>query len=193
MPDGSATDQESIYFRRVLARSPLLATANSDNLDGASLPPQHINSLLPGGIHGWGAGGFDTAWPAGIDGRSGVVGASRLGMAAGNALWLDADAAGWAWLVDGMPWEGSAFTTPGDQGAQGQVDLGAVLADKTDRLPGSEHDADDRTAEALAAGTRRVPLSGSGQTDLAALDRVFADSGTDLAAPPLDGSVPRPC
>src|SRR5262249_46283340 len=96
----------------------------------------------------------------------------------------------WRWFVDRTPWKDRAFTTRGDQGEQGRMDLRSVLSHTTDHLPGSEHDADDLMAEALAVGTRRVPSSRSDLTDVVALDWVFADSGTALAAPLLDGSAP---
>ncbi|MBI1918115.1 MAG: hypothetical protein HYS12_25775 [Planctomycetes bacterium] len=58
-------------------------------------------------------------------------------------------------------------------------------------LLGQEHEANGLMAETLAAGTLRDPSSGFDLLDVAALDRVFADSRTSLAAPFLDGSVPQ--
>jgi len=190
MPDGSATSQESIFFRRAMASSPLLAATVSDNLVKATLSPQYA-SLLPEKIRGWHAAGSDTASLAGIDVRSTDVDVTGLGMDSGNARWLVANAVGWRWPADRTPREDRSFATPGDRDEQSRRVLRTVLSRKTDQLLSSEYHADGLMAEALAAGTRRVPYSGSDLTDVAANDQVFADSGTNFAAPLLDGPAPR--
>ena len=76
------------------------------------------------------------------------LGGLTLGRADGGIIWLDDNAAGWGWFVDGTPWEDSEFTTPGDQGEQGRMDLLTLLGWWTDA------DVDevlDRAARAAAA------------------------------------------
>jgi hypothetical protein len=98
-------------------------------------------------------------------------------------------AASWGWFVDPRPWDDSVFATPGDQGEQGRMDLRNVLRREIGHRLGRDREADGLTPETLNAGARRVPFSDSYLTDVAALDRVFADGGTNLAVPLLDGSV----
>ena len=57
----------------------------------------------------------------GIDVRIADLGGTTLGLASGNTIWLDDNAAGWGWFVDPTPGDDSEFTTPGDQGEQGKM------------------------------------------------------------------------
>src|SRR5262245_52130961 len=74
---------------------------------------------------------------------------------AGGIIWLDDKAAGWGWFVDATPWEDSEFTTPGDQGEVGRMDLLTVLEHEVGHLLGRDHEADGVMQEELTAGTRR--------------------------------------
>ena len=98
------------------------------------------------------------------------LGGSTLGLASGNTLWLDDNAAGWGWFLDPTPWDDSEFSTPGNQGERRRIDLLAVLEHEIGHLLGQDHEADGVMAEALATGVRRTANEGH-------LDRFrFADT-----------------
>jgi len=95
---------------------------------------------------------------------------------------------GRAWAVHAGPklWDAGQSTTSGDQREQTHGDLLTVPQHEI----GQDHEADGLMAQTLAAGTRHDPSSGGDLFDVAALDRVFADSRTSLAVPFADGPVP---
>src|SRR5262249_25934330 len=75
----------------------------------------------------------------------------------GTTIWLDDNAAGWGWFVDPTPRDDSEFTTPGDQGEQGRMDLLTVLMHAAGHFRGHDHHVDGLMAQTLTAGTRREP------------------------------------
>ena len=81
-----------------------------------------------------------------------------LGLAANQAVWLDADAAGHGWFLDPTPWDDSEFTTPGNQGEMNRIDLLSVVMHELGHLLDYGHDEDGVMAETLAAGIRRTGL-----------------------------------
>src|SRR5262249_59995115 len=84
------------------------------------------------------------------------LGGLTLGKAAaGGVIWLDDNAAGWGWFIDPTPRDDSEFTTPGNQGEQGRMDLLTVLEHEVGHLLGRGHEATGVMQETLTAGTRR--------------------------------------
>ncbi len=81
-----------------------------------------------------------------------------LGLAANQAVWLDADAAGRGWFLDPTPWDDSEFSTPGNQGEMNRIDLLSVVMHELGHLLGYGHDHDGVMAETLATGIRRTGL-----------------------------------
>ena len=94
MPDGSATGQESIFFRRINAGSPLEAASLGHNDAAATLTSGQVDSLLPEAIHRWQLAGIDTSALAGLDIRIADLSGATLGLAYGHTIWLDASADG---------------------------------------------------------------------------------------------------
>src|SRR5262249_44387294 len=88
------------------------------------------------------AAGVDTSALNGVDVRIADLGGRTLGQANGGILWLDDNAAGWGWFVDATPREDSEFTTPGNQGEVGRMDLLTVLEHEIGHLLGRDHEAD---------------------------------------------------
>ena len=85
---------------------------------------------------------------------------TTLGLASGNTIWLDDNAAGWGWFVDRTPRNDSEFTRPGNQGEQHRMDLLTVLEHEIGHLLGREHESTGVMIDTLTTGTRRTP-SGS--------------------------------
>src|SRR5262249_14978193 len=129
MPDGSATGQESIFFRRFnsVGGAHLTAESTGPNAGVESLTAAQGNALLPEAFARWQAAGVDPSALAGLDVRIADLGRTTLGLASGSTIWLDDNAAGWGWFIDPTPHDDSEFTTPGNQGEQGRMDLLTVL------------------------------------------------------------------
>ena len=148
-----------------------------------------LQPLIAEAIARWQAAGEDISAFVSIDIHIANLGGDTLGLASGNTIWLDANAAGWGWFVDPTPWNDSEFTTPGDQGEQNRMDLLTALDHELGHLLGFDHEATGVMEDTLATGTRRVPSSASDLVDVAVLDWIFADGQTSRAAPPTDSSV----
>ena len=91
------------------------------------------------------------------------LGGTTLGLASGNTISLDDNAAGWGWFVDRTPRNDSEFRRAGDQGEQGRMDLLSVLTHELGHLLGHDHADGGVMAESLAPGIRTVASSGMNQ------------------------------
>src|SRR5207245_9031697 len=91
------------------------------------------------------------------DVRISILGGTTLGLASGNTIWLDDNAAGWGWFVDPTPGEDSEFTTPGNQGEQHRMDLLTVVMHEMGHVLGYEHEATGVMQDTLSAGVRELP------------------------------------
>ena len=118
----------------------------------------------------WQAAGIDTALVRDVNVRVANLGGASLGMASGNTIWLDDNAAGWGWFVDVTPQSDSEFAIPGNQGEQHRMDLLTVVMHELGHLLGHDHDEDGVMAETLAAGVRRMELD---HDDVSLADQVF--------------------
>ena len=95
---------------------------------------------------------------------------STLGLALGNRIWLDTDAAGYGWFVDETPWDDAEFTILGQEGAlladnssnaSGRMDPLTVVMHELGHVLGFEDiDSAEGTAdlmyETLSIGVRRT-------------------------------------
>jgi hypothetical protein len=138
-----------------------------------SLDADQVQPLLAEALARWQAAGTDTSALHGIDVRIADLGGLTLGMAAGGVIWLDDNAAGWGWFADATPGEDSEFTTAGDQGEEGRMDLLTVLEHEIGHLLGHDHEADGVMQDALTAGSRRTVspalVAGTGRRGVALL------------------------
>jgi probable HAF family extracellular repeat protein len=119
-----------------------------------SLRSDQVSPLLAEALARWQAAGVDTSALSGIDVRVADLGGMTLGLASGNTIWLDDDAAGWGWFVDPTPGNDAEFLTPSNQGEQNRMDLLSALMHEVGHLLGHEHEQDGVMQETLSAGER---------------------------------------
>ena len=81
---------------------------------------------------------------------------TTLGIASGNTIYLDSNAAGWGWFVDPTPADDSEFTTPGNQGEQNRIDLLSVLVHEMGHILGYGHADNGWMEDTLAVGVRSL-------------------------------------
>ena len=89
MPDGSATAQESIFFRRASSGAPLQAAAVGHNRLSATLTAHQVDGLLPEALHRWQAAGIATSILYGVDMGIADLYETTLDHASGHAIGLD--------------------------------------------------------------------------------------------------------
>jgi len=182
----------NIYKAVAATPLPLLASSigagTTDTLTAVEATP-----LLTEAVARWQAAGADVSGLTSIDVRVADLGGTTLGMASGNTIWLDVNAAGWGWFVDPTPQDNTEFTTPGNQGEQNRMDLLTVLEHEVGHLLGFEHDASGVMTETLAAGTRpAVGASGDAEISRFAADYLFALLAAEEEAPWMDSRLLGP-
>lgn len=130
--------------------------AASSRYGGAeeTLARQPVQRLLAEAIARWAAAAVDVNSLGSVDIRIADLGGTTLGLASGNTIWLDDNAAGWGWYVDRTPRNDSEFTRRGNQGEQNRMDLLTVLMHELGHVMGHDHDEGGVMAETLSAGTR---------------------------------------
>lgn len=130
--------------------------------------------VLDAALGRWGAAGLATGQLAGVQLEITDLPGDLLGLAEGQTVYLDRDAAGHGWFVDPTPHDDAEFAggRAVDPQAVDRIDLLSVVAHELGHLAGEadRHDpseADDVMFESLARGARRLPSA-------AAIDRVLA-------------------
>jgi hypothetical protein len=150
---------------------PLLAAATAPSAWASPLTLSQVDLLLAEAARRWQAAGVDTTTLAGVNVRIADLPGSTLGLASGNTIYLDVNAAGWGWFVDTTPADDSEFSTPGNQGEQGHMDLLTVVMHEMGHVLGLDHDAKGVMQETLDPGTRlspsRLDLYFAGPDDMA--------------------------
>jgi hypothetical protein len=145
------------------------------------LRADQVQPLLVEALARWQAAGADTSVLQRIDIRIADLGGLTLGKAAAGAIiWLDSNAAGWGWFVDATPRNDYEFTTPGNQGEQGRMDLLTVLEHEIGHLLGRDHETTGVMQETLDAGIRRTVATTTKGTDALGAAQTFFTRNTDM-------------
>ena len=152
------------------APSPLLAAAVPARSVDQSLTASQYRPILAEAQRRWQAAGVNTAALSGLNVQVKNLGGTTLGLASGNTIWLDDNAAGWGWFVDSTPGNSSEFLRLGNQGEQQRMDLLTVVMHERGHLLGHNHDVEGVMAETLVAGVRRTDTE---HDNLALVDQVF--------------------
>jgi hypothetical protein len=163
----SDADPQSIFFRRIIAGSPLEAASLGHNRASATLTSQQTDALVPPSVHPWQAALANTVALAGIDLPSAALGGTTLGPAAGP----------------------SEFPTTGNQSRQQRRDLPAVPEHERGQVLGPGQ-ADAVIAGTLVLGPRQVPPANSTGDDPDQLDRLPATGQTLSELQPFSESLP---
>lgn len=154
--------------------APLLAETARSTHDARSLAENDVAPMLQAAARRWQLMSNDAIDLSNVDIRIADLGGRTLGLAAGNTMWLDDDAAGWGWFVDRTPGNDREFAVRGDQGEQNRMDLLTVVMHELGHLLGHDHDSDGVMAETLTPGMRRAHNQ-NGHT--ASVDEVFQGAG----------------
>jgi biopolymer transport protein ExbB len=167
------------------------STGTGSTADGLSL--SQVDSLFPEALDRWQASGVDISAMDGIDVRIADLSALTLGLASGNTIWLDDNAAGWGWFIDSTPQSDSEFTTPGNQGEQNHMDLLTVVMHELGHLLGYAHEDRGVMSETLAAGIRHrnpaatLAMEAAARAEIARLRRFLPVLDTIITLSPLLG------
>lgn len=153
----TATDPVTLAYR---GAAPLTAAALPTSPLNEMLSLPQAQPLFIEALAHWKLNRADVSRLGSVQIQVTELGDSTPDLAAGNTIWLDANAAGWGWFVDATPWDDAEFITPGDQGEQNRIDLLSVLEHEIGHLLGYEHEEDGVMAETLDTGTRTAPTRG---------------------------------
>ncbi|HKB41706.1 MAG TPA: hypothetical protein VKD72_35100, partial [Gemmataceae bacterium] len=119
-------DDAGVFVQRYAAASPLLASAPPATSSSEVLSQGELQPLVQEAIARWQATGLSSAQMdllRSISIQIADLGGTTLGLATGNVITIDDNAAGWGWFIDPTPSDDSEFRLPGDQGEQNHMDL----------------------------------------------------------------------
>ena len=143
-----------------------------------------MQSVLDEAIRRWHLAGRENVSSPSVEVRIGDLPGDTLGMASGQTIWLDRDAAGWGWFVDATPGDDSEFVRAGNQGEQNRMDLLTVVMHELGHTLGYDHEDDGVMAETLAAGVRRTDVD---HGHVALVDDIFQQTSNQHADSWLGG------
>jgi hypothetical protein len=134
-----------------LAAESLPAAATEEALSLEQLAP-----ILQEAQARWRASGVRVPGPDRVEIGITDLPGDLLGLALGRKIWIDTNAAGWGWFVDLTPWGDSEFSTPGNQGEQGRMDLLTVVLHELGHVLGLDHEEQEESvmSERLSTGVR---------------------------------------
>jgi probable HAF family extracellular repeat protein len=117
-------------FLMVPSGSALQAVAVSNAAGAQVLSPNQVQPAFAEDLLRGHTASVDSSDLGKIQTQISYLTGSTLGLALGNTMLLNQNAAGWGWFVDATPANESEFTMNGDQGEQRHMDLLTVLSDE---------------------------------------------------------------
>jgi len=136
-----------------------------------SLRPTDVQRVLAEAMIRWAATGVAGAVLESVNIQVANLSGATLGLASGNTITLDDNAAGWGWFVDATPNNDSEFAKWGNQGEKNRMDLLSVVMHELGHLLQQDHEADGVMAATLVAGVRNTGLV---HEDSQVVDAVFS-------------------
>ena len=136
-----------------------------------SLTVSQYEPILAESLRRWEAAGVNTSDLNGVNVEVKNLDGTTLGLASGNTIWLDDNAAGWGWFIDTTPADSGEFFRPGNQSEQNRMDLLTVVMHELGHLLGQDHDTDSVMAATLVAGVRNASPTNE---DSQIVDAVFS-------------------
>jgi RHS repeat-associated protein len=144
---------------------------------------EQIRSLLQEALTRWEAAGVDTSELGALNVRIVDFPDAALGMSFGRTVWLDADAGGYGWYIDGTPSDDSEFADLNSLEHPQEMDLLSVLMHEVGHLLGFRHADAGFMSGILLPGTRLTP-------DPAALPARTDGMVFEMQCGPDDGGPP---
>lgn len=164
---------------RIVSGTPLLAaSAGTGVASGEALTPAHLAPILAEARSRWQWAGVDSGSLAALnelDVQITDLTGNYLGLADGNTIWIDVNAAGWGWFVDATPSDDFEFLAPGDQGEQDRMDLLSVVMHELGHVLGLAHEDEGVMQEKLTSGTRQTLQNIAERDWLLAMQATLAD------------------
>ena len=155
--------QSDALIARYLGDAPLMAATSGPGAPASALLTDTLLAPIVAEARArWATLGVDPARLTGLRITTADLNGPYLGLASGNSITLDRDAARWGWFIDSTPADDAEFLLAGNQGEQNRVDLLTAVMHEMGHVLGLGHDSDsgDLMYESLAAGTRHTPDAG---------------------------------
>jgi PKD repeat protein len=171
-------------LEQVLARGNLVVHAESlalhaadgsadEQTDGRLITPELLEPVVEEAVLRWADYGIGSKYIStlqDVEFRIADLAGSTIGLALGNTIWLDIDAAGYGWFIDSTPWDdaefsrrntGSELVAKRTSEAYGNIDLLTVVMHEMGHTLGfedltSEAESKDLMYEILQSGVRRT-------------------------------------
>ena len=172
------THNVDIALARYEGDSPLLAATAPARSRAEIITTSDAQPLLSEALALWQSAGMDTSGLGNVQVQVDNLGGTTLGLASGNTIWLDDNAAGWGWFIDTTPADSGEFFRPGNQGEKNRMDLLTVVMHELGHLLGQDHDADSVMAATLVDGVRNASPTNE---DSQIVDAVFSQFNESYA------------